>query len=295
MNIILFLFLFLKVQAEAEIKDPFQGKNEMHGFKLKDFQDFEKKWKLVTVRFRKDTGELRFTYANPKAWKALQKGGTSYPKGSIFAKIGLATEEDPAFVSSAVPSGTRRYQFMVRDDKYKETDGWAYALFDSEGKTFPGEPNLASKACAACHRLVPDRGYVFSKPMTLSAFALPKLDKKDSERVGFIDIKANKLPEVIRKHIPAHFNNLREITGVLTDTIFQGTLDEVRPTLAKESLRRGLPSLLRDKAGQMFSLVYATGNNSSCAKGEVEMLGIHSLMNKDEVHTLRFCQKAEDK
>lgn len=155
----LLIFESIPLFAQASEKDEFAGRTQMNGHELKEFAGFERNWKLVTVRFRKDTGEMRFTYANDLAWKALMSGATDYPKGSVFAKIGLATLEDPSFASSAVPSGARRYQFMVRDKtKYSETDGWGYALFDANGKTFPGEPKEASLACAACHHIVPERG-----------------------------------------------------------------------------------------------------------------------------------------
>ncbi len=111
--------------------DQFAGKLEMNGFLFSDFGQFEKNWKLVTVRYRQDTGELRFTYANPKAWKAMSSGKAEYPDGSIFAKTGYMTDDDPSFTSSKIPSGSRRYQFMVKNKKkYKDQDGWGYALFD---------------------------------------------------------------------------------------------------------------------------------------------------------------------
>ena len=159
-QLISLLVFFGAFTSSASSEDPniYANKSEMSGYKLDQFKNFENTWKLVTVRFRKDTGELRFTYANSLAWKTLSSNNRNYPDGSVFAKIGIATQEDPAFTSSAVPSGARRYQFMVRNaKKHQDTEGWGYALFDKNGKTFPGEPKVASQACAACHHLVPDR------------------------------------------------------------------------------------------------------------------------------------------
>ena len=109
-------------------EDPkiYGDKPEMNGYKLSDYEGFEKKWRLVTVRYRKDTGEMRFTYANPKAWNALLKRSKDYPDGAVFAKIGIITMEDPAFPSSAVPAGTRRYQLMVRNKKKHAEIGRAH-------------------------------------------------------------------------------------------------------------------------------------------------------------------------
>lgn len=291
MKILLIVALQLITFAYAET-DPYAGKMTMHGYRLNDFPPVEKKWKLVTVRFRKDTEELRFTYANEIAWKALEGGKSQYPKGAIFAKIGVATHEDPAFLSSAVPSGARRYQFMIRDEtKFKETDGWGYLLFDAEGKTFPGEPKVASKACAACHHLVPERGYVFSQPMTLSAFTKTAAQELPVSRVQFTTLKVSALPENIRKHVPMRSKEYREVTGAIAENIFQGTLDEFRPTLTDESLRQSMPTILRNSSGKMFSIVYATGEQGRCAANEVEFIGINSIVNKDETHSLRFCKK----
>ncbi len=102
----------------------------MNDIKLGDYTDFEQKWPLITVRYRTDTTEMRFTYANPIADTVLKTGGTDYPDGAVFAKIGLMTADDPEFVSSKVPSGAKRFQFMVRDKvKYAATGGWGYAVF----------------------------------------------------------------------------------------------------------------------------------------------------------------------
>ena len=80
----------------------------MNGYSLKQYEGFEKNWRLVTVRYRKDTGEMRLTYANELAWKTLSEGRINYPKGAVFAKIGVKTESDPAFAASLSPEGTRK-------------------------------------------------------------------------------------------------------------------------------------------------------------------------------------------
>ncbi|MGZ3743153.1 MAG: cytochrome P460 family protein, partial [Pseudobdellovibrionaceae bacterium] len=145
------------------------GAEQMNGIVFKNYIGFEKKYKLVTVRYRTDSGEQRFVYANDIAFKALQKGSTNYPDGAVFAKIGVATKDDPAFLSSKVPGGPQRIQLMVRNKKkYKETGGWGYALFSPRGHTFSNDLQVETKACYACHQLVPDRGQVFSQSFNLS-------------------------------------------------------------------------------------------------------------------------------
>src|SRR4051812_4515226 len=69
--VLIFSLVILSPCAFASEKEP---ATEMNGHSLREFVGFEKNWKLVTVRFRKDTGELRFTYANDLAWKNLKAG-----------------------------------------------------------------------------------------------------------------------------------------------------------------------------------------------------------------------------
>ncbi len=298
-----FLFILLASHSAGAdpAKDPFSGKSDMNGHTLKEFNGFEKNWKLVTVRYRKDTSEMRFTYANELAWKSLKAGVTEYPKGAVFAKIGLATQEDPSFASSAVPTGARRYQFMIRDKKkYAETDGWGYALFDANGKTFPGEPNHASLACAACHRIVPEKGYVFSQIMELSPFRSSAIGTTNSTsgligRILFQTKSVDKLPERIRKHFPLKTVNYSELTGSIAENVFQGSLDEIRPSLAQQAAKSTQPAALVSLDHQMFSIVYQTDEKDACPAGEIQMMGVHSLDKiSDKIYSIRFCSKMLD-
>ena len=80
-------FLLSGAFAQLPPKSPYAGLEKMNGISLKDYRGFDKKWKLVTVRYRKDTGEMRFVYANPLAEKTLMSGKTDYPDGAVFAKV----------------------------------------------------------------------------------------------------------------------------------------------------------------------------------------------------------------
>lgn len=291
------LFLIIAVMFShnsfsAEDPNIYAGKSHMSGVKLNDFRDFEKKWKMVTVRFRKDTGELRFTYANDSAWKALKVGGKSYPKGAVFAKIGLATHDDPSFESSAVPSGARRYQFMIRDEKkFKETDGWGYALFDQNGKTFPGEPKGAVMACAACHNIIPERTFVFSEIMNLS----PSFGKmnvpaaKVESKIKFETLTTSTLPKAVLDQIPPKTNLIRKIVGPLNELLFQGTLDEIRPTLYKEAIRTKMPAMLFNKAGTSFSIVLLMNTKTKCTADQEEVMSLIQNTTEKTVITQIFC------
>lgn len=263
----------------------------MNGYSLGQFGNFEKDWKLVTVRYRKDTGEMRFTYANDLAWKALQENSRDYPQGAVFAKVGLATIEDPAFTSSMVPGGARRVQFMVRNKSlHAATDGWGYALFDSKGNTFPSSPANTDIACAACHRLVPDRGYVFSQVM---GTVNPNLDR-DSWRanISFANLSSAEIPKKMRALLPAGAKTLRSLQGDLRKNLFSGTLDEVRPLLAMESVASGQSAALISEDGKLFSLV-VSDPSGKCSTNEIALKGFHTVPNPSKpIFSIKFCEPA---
>jgi hypothetical protein len=292
MSFLVMLILCIYGNAWAGQSD---SSTTMNGYSAHQYGDFEKKWRLVTVRYRKDTDEMRFTYANPIAWKTLVSGKINYPDGSVFAKVGVMTIPDSAFLSSVTPGGARRIQLMVRDQKkHISTDGWGYAIFDSQGKTLPGDQKTATQACFACHRIVPERGEVFSQIMP-SAFGDPlKTDSKRSsrnlQRIEFANRNASLLPAGVRAHLPKEKNLVRVTTTPLGN--FFGTLDEIQPTLAHESMRSGLPTVLISDDGKLFSLVFPDTGTSSCdaSKKEIAFKGAHSLpKNDNSIYENSFC------
>lgn len=236
---------------------------QMNGIQMSDYQGFEKNWRLVTVRFRKDTQELRWTFANELAWKTLSSGSIEYPAGSVFAKIGSVTHEDSQFPSSAVPNGARRYQFMVRDAaKFKQTGGWGYALFDVDGNLFPDPVKETSTACYACHRIVENRGQVFSQPFLFSSGSKALIettflsDKKGFRVVDFEWQKTSSLPAKLRDLLPKNFTRVRAVNDqTLRRNVFHGTLDEIRPRLELEAYNQSSPAVLVSSDGKSFSLV----------------------------------------
>jgi hypothetical protein len=239
--------------------EDFSGKDSMNDIAFKQYQDFQNKWSLVTIRFRKDTGEMRLTYANEIAAKVLNAGSINYPDGAVFGKIGFYTSSDPQFVSSVVPQGIRRYQFMVKNKKkYSSTNGWGYGLFNPEGKTFPESPKLTQDACYACHTIVENRGDVFSQNFSISKttklmFSHPE---KVSSKISYESHDIKKLPEAIAKLIPSEFKKVRFVTNkILRANLFQGTLDEMKPILEHESLQSKLPALFTSQDFKKFVIV----------------------------------------
>ena len=257
-------FSSAKVDGEEVFKT-----TEMNGYKLSDFSDFEKKWKLVTVRYRKDTGEMRLTYANTAAFDALMKGGKEYPDGAIFGKIGIKTVSDSAFPSSAVPSGARRYQFMVKDKtKFASTEGWGYVLFDKAGMIFPENPTVQIAACAACHRIIPERGYVFSQMWELASGTGPDKPAAPtshfSDKINFKEVKISAVPEIVSKEIPKSYKSAQQIDHEISKFLFQGTLDEIKPLLSQHAAKTKQPAFLLGADGKSFALVYIENLEIKC-------------------------------
>lgn len=246
--------------SQAYFESPqegFKGKTQMNGIKFEKYRDFPSRWKLVTVRFREDSREMRLTYANEAAFRHLEKGlSQPYPDGAIFGKVSFKTEHDPAFTSSEVPTSSRRYQLMVKDSKrFKEQDGWGYALFDSDGLTFDEDPKIKVQSCHACHQIVKDSNFVFSE---LAPFAVGKGWKPRSglkAAVSWDQIELRKLPEKVQSQSgPQKFARVHLMKGPMSAHFFSGTLDEVVPALIEKSAQEGAPAVFLGDA-ENFSLV----------------------------------------
>ncbi len=275
--------LFLGQNLLAETK--------MNEISADQYEDFKTSFNFVTVRYRKDSAEMRFVYANDLAFKTLKANETEYPDGSVFAKIGIASEEDPAFPSSAVPSGKRRIQFMVKDkNKYKDSQGWGYALFDWSGNTFPGDLKQVTQGCVACHQIAKERGYVFSQ--LIGDPFVKKIDYdawKTTNKFKLVEVKS--LPALLQKQFPKNAKQAWGLYGALSESSFFGTLDEIRPLLSQKAAESKLPSFLISKDKKNFSLVFEN-KTETCAKDEVSLASVHSVANLEKpLLKANFCFK----
>ncbi len=287
------LLSLIAVTGKAYFEQPTQKVSEMNGIRLSDYKDITLKWHLVTVRYRQDTHEMRVVYANDKAWKEMKKLKPNYPDGAIFAKIGMMTEKDPAFISSEVPSGARRFQLMVRDHKkYKSTQGWGYALFDENGNIFKGKPQDQAAACAACHRIVPERDYVFSRPWQIQfSPSLPGGDEKAAVMQKMIRFEKRE-PQVysqkLKKHLTDPLKSIDSLEGEIKKSTFSGTFDEIIPLLIENTKSKGRASIfyMDDKN---FSLVTPTKTQESCESGKMAFR-IVVVLNGGSVRNSISCQ-----
>lgn len=285
-----FFFLILWFSPLLSAATDFSGRGEMNGIHWKDYKTFPEKWEIVTIRFRKDTGEMRITYANPVAMKALKEGRTDYPEGSVFAKTGIHTGVDPQFISSVVPKGIRRYQLMVRNKKrYSTTNGWGYALFDPEGRTFNEDPKITQDACFACHTIVENRGDVFSQHFSTTRYVKPIFtqEEKKTTTLNYVTRSVGSLPEHLRKLVPSWAKEVRWVdVEILRKHVFQGTLDELRPLLEHESIKTKLPAMFASKDEKRFVFVYP-GKSDECL--DTTQVTSVSTDPKGQTVTEKFC------
>lgn len=303
---------------------------EQNGYSLAQFKDFQKKWHFVTARYRKDTGEMRLTYANDSAWKALLAHSTDYPDGAVFAKIGFVTAEDPSFTSSLVPTASRRYQLMVRDHKkHAATGGWGFAIFGKFGEVATKDRGTTGELCMACHNAVPEKNYVFSEPMEQ---AVEKYDphtpratvitaSSNADNMGALAAKpvfeteiAAGLPATVLDLIPEKFDTIRRLRKPSLENEARGGIGEMRPMLIREAVEKHLPAVLVNaQHDNIFAIAYPRQFEPDCTtpdgkKGAVivthfnggETRAGHSVRTRsgrdlpiDATMTNEFCQAAD--
>lgn len=289
MHITTCLSIFAILLSSFVCAADFSGKSAMNDIKYSSYKDFATKWELVTIRFRKDTGEMRLTYGNKLAVETLKKGSTQYPDGAVFAKTGIHTSSDPQFISSVVPKGIRRFQYMVKDKKkYASTGGWGYALFDNNGKTFPEEPKATQDACYACHTIVENRGDVFSEPFDfVKDTKFPSHSQKVSMQIKFEWKETKSLPQNIMHFIPSTVAKVRTVENTrLKANVFQGTLDEMKPILEEESKTSKTPVLFMSEDNKRFVIVVPKTSEECMEMGSYEI--ISTDMNNNPI-TEKFC------
>lgn len=267
--------------------------SEMNGIKSDQFGDFSTSWKLVTVRYRQDTHEMRFTYANPIAWEALKKSIVPLPEGSVFAKIGYISSIDPAFESSVVPSGTRRFQYMVKDTKkYPSTNGWGYALFSSDGSIIDNNFKTVTQSCHACHKIVPEKDYVFSEiietsPLIKNIKKTYSLEKNIS-KINFVKILENQFKGSLKKYSEEMgLKKIYIVSGPLRNFFFGGTLDEITPALIRQLVNTETASAFVSDEQNTFKILVLADKRikTDCGINDIA-IKIYELRENDEKQKL---------
>lgn len=283
-----YLLIFFLLPFTLFAASPHSGKEEMNGIAFKDYKNFLQDWTLVTIRFRKDTGEMRMTYADKIAMETLANGKSDYKKGAALAKTGIATSPDKSFTSSIVPRFIRRYQVMVYDPlKYSKTNGWGYALFDPSGKTFPEDPIETQESCHACHSLVADEGYVFSRPFDFQGKTrFIEVSKNRKSPLRFEEVDTKGLPAALRAIVGDNKKASKLVFEILADKIFQGALDELKPILEEEAIIKKRPTFFLSKDLKRFVAVVPNEVKECAFDSGVD---VHMTLLDGKVHKESVC------
>jgi hypothetical protein len=216
----------------------------MNGINPAPFDEFWNKWRLVTVRYRKDNGEQRFIYANDLAFKAMQEGVESFPDGAVFGKVAFRAKGDPEFPNSLEPFNFTRLQLMVKDSRrFKETDGWSYWLHVDGASDNPAEDNANALACHACHTMVKNRDFIFAMPTFQTNLA------------SWFKESGNEFKDHFRTRSLAELTPFEKSVLALTNTKPQ-TVKSYRMRLFSGSLYESIGPLSRfTESGQVYFLV----------------------------------------
>jgi hypothetical protein len=144
-------------------------------------------------------------------------------------------------------------------------------------------------ACAACHQLVPERDYIFSRPYHYMASALPLAAKTRSELIVFRPRKASDFREAAGDELKGSGPWLESLEGQLKDRSFSGTLDEVVPLLLERN------RLMRKDAvlfvnGKNFSLVRAMKDGkTACSELKPHRSRVVIYFNGGKVRDTELC------
>lgn len=233
----------------------------VNGIDSREAAEFWNNWRIVTARYRPDNGEQRFVYANSIAWKAIERKKSVFPVGSMFAKVAFLTKPDPAFPNSLVPADFARAQLMKKmKTGYESSDNWSYALYLNVTQQQPLGPGEL-QACHACHRLVPERDYVFSTPTFFSAKRKPTTSMKEK----FLRKKLSELNPVVAENLRSLDPHLPDQVHTMEMYLFIGSLQESIGPMTRFAAESGEPYLLQSpKVSHRFFLTVPKPADSKC-------------------------------
>lgn len=277
--------------------------SKMSGISFKDVDGFWDKWHLVIVRYRQDTKEMRFIYANDIAWERIQdsrKNGTEYPpdypEGSMFGKVSYSLKEDLLLTSSLMPDHVLRYQIMVKQtSKDSSNHGWGYAIFSQTGtiNTLPNNVKQTVDACATCHEIASSRGYVFIGKLDATP-TNSHLISKTSISTGSVgpNYAEPKFAKRALSELGQEFSFIAEteveVAEMQHSQMFSGTLNELSPLLIKHNKESGLPTILMSTDRKLWSVVYKDPENDKCIFIRTRM-DLQFLTSEERIRSRHVC------
>ncbi len=235
------------------------------GIALQRLPEFWRTWSLVSVRYRSDSREQRFVYANPAAWKAMVAGKKEFPDGAMFGKLAFYTQLDSSFPVSLEPHGFDRLQVMKKDSRrYAATGGWGYAVvmgYETEKNahmTSESENGQVAVTCHACHVLAEKRNYVFTRSPFL----------KNSEMDFIVSFKDKFRVVATQSLSPRDRSVVQDLTGMRPETVrylsmnlFSGSINESLPALARFAWADHAIYLMSDPQSGHFAAAQFLGGN----------------------------------
>lgn len=159
-------------------QDPKYSLKVPNGLAFADFQGYET-WETIAVSHNGDL--LAIIYGNPAMIAAYKAGipgnGQPFPDGAKMAKVHyniVKADSEPG--QPLVPASQHDVDLMEKDaKKYADGGGWGYAEFEYDtatkrfrvGDAKDSPPQLNDAKCgAACHTIVKNKDYVFTKYQT---------------------------------------------------------------------------------------------------------------------------------
>ena len=176
----------------------------------------------------------------------------------MFGKVAFTVADDSAFPNSLQPTKFTRIQLMLKNSKaYETTDGWGYALILRNGPPAQASDRLAAATCHACHSLVPNRNFVFSRPNFLGTVDLPHSKETDfKERFSKVDVK--RLSEFQKRALSSvlrteSISSLGYIMSASMDLFF-GSVNESVGVVSRYATEDGRVYALWDEKQRHFAI-----------------------------------------
>lgn len=156
-NLLILLMAIVACPAFAETAP----EDALKGIELpKDFRQ----WRWVAPSYRTDKNSLRIIIANDIAWTAMQAGGKHFPDGAMIGKIAWKEKHHEKWGPAIVPSELQQIDFMQKGSKqFAATGGWGFSRWLGTGLKRDSK-DLGGQECFACHSVVKDSDYTFTRP-----------------------------------------------------------------------------------------------------------------------------------
>jgi hypothetical protein len=113
------------------------------------------------------------------------------------------------------------------------------------------------------------------------------------DKMSFVLKDKSSLPEDIQKLLPKEVTEVSVLDHKISQYLFQGSLDEIKPALSSEALRAKKPALVLSPDGKTFALVFVENDEISCDSASKKGLYLKSVslspLQKGSLNENRYC------